>query len=37
MHGFIVREAARLGVPAPANELCYSLLKGGSDRAASRR
>jgi len=26
IHGFIVREGARLGVPVPANELCYRLL-----------
>jgi 2-dehydropantoate 2-reductase len=26
VHGFVVREGARLGVPVPANELCYRLL-----------
>jgi 2-dehydropantoate 2-reductase len=26
IHGFVVREGARLGVPVPATELCYRLL-----------
>jgi 2-dehydropantoate 2-reductase len=27
VHGFVVREAHRLGLPVPANELCYGLLR----------
>ena len=34
IHGFLVREAARLGIDAPATTLCHRLLAGIDERLA---